>query len=136
MCATSPISISKPPQPRPSILCVDDSQEILEICRTILEAGGYLVSTASSGAEALELLQLHSMDAAVIDNIMLGMNGLDLAHQIKSSAPNVLVVMYSGTLRNDESIPFVDACLPKGEGPLALRKLLGLLLQKQSANSP
>jgi len=136
MCATSSISISKPPQPRPNILCVDDSLEILEICQTILEAGGYLVSTASSGAEALELLQLHSMDAAVIDNVMPGMDGLDLARHIKSSAPDVLVVMYSGTLHNDESFPFVDACLPKGEGPVALRKLLGLLLQKQSTNSP
>ncbi len=130
MCAISPISISKAPQFRPSILCVDDSQEILEICQTILEAHGYLVFTASNGAEALELLQLHSMDAAVLDNIMPGMNGLDLAHQIKSSTPGILVVMYSGTLRNNESIPFVDACLPKGEGPVALRKLLGLLLQK------
>ncbi len=130
MCATSPISISKAPQSRPSILCVDDSQEILEICQTILEAHGYLVFTASNGAEALELLQVHSMDAAVLDNIMPRMDGLDLAHQIKSSAPDVLVVMYSGTLRNNERLPFVDACLPKGEGPVALRKLLGLLLQK------
>lgn len=135
MCTTSPISISKPGRPRPSILCVDDSLEILEICQTILEASGYLVSTASSGAEALALLQLHSPDAAVLDNIMPGMDGLDLARQIKSSAPDVLVVMYSGTLRNDESIPFVDACLPKGEGPIALRRLLGLLLQKQSTSS-
>jgi two-component system response regulator MprA len=117
-------------QTQPSILCVDDSQEILEICRTILTAGGYLVLTTNSGAGALELLQLHSIDAAVIDNIMPGMNGLDLARQIKSSANDVLVVMYSGTLRGDERFPFVDACLPKGEGPLALRKLLGFLLQK------
>jgi CheY-like chemotaxis protein len=130
MCATSSISISRPPQSRPSILCVDDSPEILEICQTILEAGGYLVFTASSGAEALELLKLHSMDAAVLDSVMPRMNGLNLAHQIKSSAPDVLVIMYSGTLRNNERLPFVDACLPKGEGPVALRKLLGLLLQK------
>lgn len=130
MCATSPTSIPKMGQTQPSILCVDDSQEILEICRTILTAGGYLVLTTNSGAGALELLQLHSIDAAVIDNIMPGMNGLDLARQIKSSANDVLVVMYSGTLRGDERFPFVDACLPKGEGPLALRKLLGFLLQK------
>jgi CheY-like chemotaxis protein len=130
MCATSPISISKALQSRASILCVDDSQEILEICQTILEAHGYLVFIASNGAEALELLQVHSMDAAVLDNIMPGMDGFDLAHQIKSSAPDVITVMYSGTLRNNESIPFVDACLPKGEGPVALRNLLNLLLQK------
>jgi CheY-like chemotaxis protein len=130
VCATSSTSIPKPGQTRPSILCVDDSQEILEICRTILTAGGYRVFTASSGAEALELLQLHPMDAAVIDHVMPGMNGLELARQIKSSSRDVLVVLYSGTLRRDGSFPFVDACLPKGEGPIALRNLVGLLLRK------
>jgi CheY-like chemotaxis protein len=130
VCPTSPTSIPRVGQTLSSILCVDDSQEILEICRTILTAGGYLVLTSNSGAGALELLQLHSIDAAVIDNIMPGINGLDLAREIKSSDRDILVVMYSGTLHRDESFPFVDACLPKGEGPLALRKLLGLLLQK------
>lgn len=130
MCATSSTTISELGQARPSILCVDDSQEILEICRTILTAGGYRVFTASSGAEALELLQLHSMDAAVIDHMMPGMDGLELARQIKLYARDVLVILYSGTLRRDGSFPFVDACLPKGEGPVALRNLLGLLLRK------
>ena len=130
MCTTSPTSIPKLGQTRPSILCVDDSQEILEICRIIFEASGYKVFTARNGREALELLQLHTVDAVVIDNIMPGMNGLDLARKIKDSAGNVLVVIYSGTLREEESLPFVDACLPKGKGPLALRKLLGSLLQK------
>jgi CheY-like chemotaxis protein len=96
----------------------------------MLEAAGYQVFTTSNGAGALELLRLHSVDAAVIDNIMPGMSGIDLAREIKSSAGNVFVVMYSGTLRENESFPFVDACLPKGKGPLALRKLLGLVLQK------
>jgi DNA-binding NtrC family response regulator len=130
VCATSPISTPKLAQARARILCADDSEEILEICRIILEADGYQVFTAGSAAEALEFLKLHSVDAAVIDNIMPGMNGVDLAREIKSYAPGVLVVMYSGTLRADESLPFVDACLPKGQGPLALRELLGLLLQK------
>jgi CheY-like chemotaxis protein len=130
VCATSPNSMLKLGPIRTSILCVDHSQEILEICGTILEAGGYQVFTTRSGREALELLQLHAVDAVVIDNIMPGMNGLDLAPEIKRSAPGVLVVMYSGTLHAGESFPFVDACLSKGQGPLALRKLLGLLLQK------
>jgi CheY-like chemotaxis protein len=130
VCAIAPTTISKPGQVQPSILCVDDSKEILEICQSILNAGGYQVFTASCGAAALELLQLRSVDAAVIDNVMPGMNGIDLARQIKSSTAGVLVVMYSGTLRGDESFPFVDACLYKGKGPLALRDLLTSLLNK------
>lgn len=130
MCATLPIPADTLGQTRQRILCVDDSQEILEICRTILTAGGYQVFTATNGAEALEFLKLRSVEAVVIDNVMPGMSGIDLARQIKSSASDVLVLMYSSTLRGDESVPFVDACLPKGQGPLALRKLLALLLKK------
>lgn len=96
----------------------------------MLEAGGYQVFTATSGTEALKILQEHPINAAIVDNIMPRMNGIDLAREIKRFASDVLVVMYSGTLLGDESFPFVDACLSKGKGPLALRKLLGLLLRK------
>ena len=130
MCATLPIPADTLGQTRSSILCVDDSQATLEICRTMLEADGYQVFTATSGADALQFLKLHSVDAAVIDNIMPGMNGLDLAREIKRSDGNVLVVMYSSALRGDESFPFVDSCLSKGQGPIALRKLLGSLLRR------
>jgi CheY-like chemotaxis protein len=130
VCAISPVPTYKMGQIQPSILCVDDSQEILEICQSILKAGGYHVFTASGAAEALELLQLQAVDAVVVDSIMPGMNGIDLARQIKNSAAGMLVVMYSGTLHGNESFPFVDACLPKGKGPIALRDLLGSLLHK------
>ena len=130
MCAIAPTTISRPGQAQPSILCVDDSQEILEINPCILRAGGYQVFTARSGEAALELLQRRPVDVAVIDNVMPGMNGTDLARQIKSFGSGILFVMYSGTLRGNERFPFVDACLYKGQGPLALRDLVGSLLHK------
>ena len=130
MCAIAPTTGSELGQAPPSVLCVDDSQEILEINQTVLQAAGYQVLTASCGEAALELLQLWSVDVAIVDNVMPGMNGIDLARRIKSSAAGTLVVMYSGTMREDENFPFVDACLPKGKGPLALRDLLGSLLHK------
>lgn len=127
--ATSPTAASRIGRVRQKILCVDDSQEILEICQTMLEAAGYQVFTAKTGERALQLLQAHPIDAAVVDCMMPGMHGPDLAREIKSAARNVHVVMFSGILHGDESFPCVDACLPKGKGPLALRKLLDSLLQ-------
>ena len=130
MCATFLTSTPKLGQPPPSILCVDDSRETLEISRIILEAAGYQVFTTTNSAAALGLLQTHPINAVVIDVMMPGMSGTELAREIKHTAANVRVVVYSGSLRGDESFPFVDACLSKGSGPLALRKLIGLLLQK------
>lgn len=117
-------------QPRPSVLCVDDSEDILLICRTVLESGGYQVFTAASGAEALQLLKEHPVDAAVIDSVMPGMCGTDLAREIKRVAANVPVIMFSSSERPHEVDQFVDSYLSKGQGPLALRKLVGILLQR------
>lgn len=130
MCAIAPTTGSDLGQIQPSVLCVDDSQEMLEICESILKACGYQVFTASCGEEALELLERRSVDCCVVDNAMPGMSGIDLARRIKSFAAGVLVVIYSGTLSGNESFPFVDACLYKGKGPLALRDLLTSLLHK------
>ena len=130
MCATFPTSATNTAQHSPSILCVDDSDEMLLICRTVLEAAGYQVFTASGGGGALEFLQSHPVNAVVLDYVMPGMSGPELAIRIKRMSADVLVVMFSGSLRGDETFPFVDSCLPKGKGPLALRKLLGLLLHQ------
>ena len=65
--------IREPTQNRshPCILCVDDSQEILLICQTVLEADGYQVFTAASGRSragiAADTMPIY---AVVIDNVM------------------------------------------------------------------
>jgi CheY-like chemotaxis protein len=114
----------------PSVLCVDDSEDILLICRTILEAGGYQVFTATCGAEALDLLRTHTMDAVILDNVMPGMTGPELARQIKRTGDGIRVIMFSSTGHPDESFSFVDSYVSKGQGPLALRNTLGHLLRK------
>jgi CheY-like chemotaxis protein len=115
-------------EPR-TVLCVDDSPEMLEICQTMLEAGGYRVRTALNGLQALELLRRHKIDAAVVDARMPGMDGLTLAREIKTAFPGALLIMYSSSAREDEGSPFVDFVLSKGKGPLFLRNLLTLQLR-------
>jgi two-component system, NtrC family, response regulator GlrR len=130
MCAISPTPGPNPvPGPR-SILCVDDSQEILLICKTVLEAEGYQVLTASSAPAALELLGTHPIDAVVIDNVMPGMSGIALAKEIKRVSSDVPVILFSSLERPDEAVPFIDSYLSKGQGPIALRKLIRVLLHK------
>lgn len=128
--SANPISVAKEEHTQPSILCVDDSEDILLICRTILESDGYQVFTATSGPRALELLQMHGVDAAVIDNVMPGMSGIELAGEIKRFSAGVRVVMFSSLERPDESVPCIDSYLSKGQGPLALRNLVGSLLRQ------
>jgi len=109
---------------------VDDSEDILLICRTVLESGGYQVFTAANGAEALRLLKKHPVDAAIVDSAMPGMCGTDLAREIKRVNANIPVIMFSSSERPAESSPDVDSYLSKGQGPVALRKLVGVLLHR------
>ncbi|HET8892381.1 MAG TPA: response regulator [Candidatus Angelobacter sp.] len=109
---------------------MDDSEDILLICRTVLESGGYQVLTAANGVEALRLLQTHPVDAVVIDGVMPGMSGQELAREIKRVAANVPVIMFSSSDRPAETSADVDSYLSKGQGPIALRKLVGVLLHR------
>jgi DNA-binding response OmpR family regulator len=130
VCAIAPTSVTKPAPGHPSILCVDDSNEILLICQTVLEADGYQVFTAGSAAAALHLLRTYPIDAVVLDNVMPGMSGIALAQEIKRMSSDVPVILFSSLERPDEVVPYIDSYLSKGQGPLALRKLIRVLLHR------
>lgn len=60
------------------ILGVDDDPAIREICRDVLSASGYAVTTAPDGAQALALLRVEEYDLVLADISMPGMDGLTL----------------------------------------------------------
>ena len=69
------------------ILVVEDSPTQAEQLRFILEAGGFGVSVASNGKEALAHLLTHQPDIVVSDIIMPEMDGYELCKQIRTN-PN------------------------------------------------
>jgi DNA-binding response OmpR family regulator len=66
------------------ILVVDDDSNALDIVRTYLEAHGYLVSTASDGKEALAKLETVRPALVLLDVMMPGMDGWEVARVIKN----------------------------------------------------
>ena len=69
------------------ILVVDDETEIAELMRAMLEGAGHEVSTAESGAVALELLDTARFDAVVSDVRMPDMDGEALHRHIAARHP-------------------------------------------------
>ena len=112
-----------------AILCVDDSQNMLVICKAILEANGYTVFTASDGQAGLMARKLHAIDLVVIDNRMPGMSGVELAREIKQTHKNLPVLMFSDS-DGKPSTNTVDVFLNKRNGPRALCDAVGLLLAR------
>jgi len=77
------------------VLMVDDSQTVLRLMSFFLENEGYETYMASSGEEALAMLEKISPDLVLTDLHMPGINGIELCRRIKLTPKtrNVPVVM-------------------------------------------
>jgi PAS domain S-box-containing protein len=65
------------------VLAVDDEPDSLGLLRTVLEGAGAVVTTAQSGAEAIQSLRTDQPDVLVSDIGMPGMDGLQLIRAIR-----------------------------------------------------
>jgi DNA-binding response OmpR family regulator len=79
------------------ILVVDDQRDILELAATVLSGAGYAVSTASTGAGALDLLAEERFDLVLLDINMPEMDGWETLRLIRAerSVEELPVVMFS-----------------------------------------
>ncbi len=76
-----------------TILVVDDEEIMREILETLLTREGYEVRLASGGAEALEIARAVPVDAAIVDVMMPGMDGLTTLDELKKIDEEVGVIM-------------------------------------------
>ncbi len=67
------------------ILVVDDEEDILELVRYNLDREGYQVICAMSGEEALEAAVSEPMDLIILDLMLPGIDGLEVARRLKQN---------------------------------------------------
>ncbi|MCK4744216.1 MAG: PAS domain-containing protein [Sulfuriflexus sp.] len=79
-----------------SILVVDDEASLQKLFQSSLTGYGYQVTCASTVEDALEILSGQHVDVIVSDVIMPGMNGFELAEQVRVDYPNIKVQLISG----------------------------------------
>jgi len=84
------------------ILWADDEIELLKPHIIYLESKGYNLTSAKSGDEALEILDVNTFDLIFLDENMPGLNGLETLTIIKEKYANVPVIMI--TKSEEESI--------------------------------
>lgn len=77
------------------ILVVDDEAEVRALLRTGLEAEGYKVLEAESGAGLMGLLESEPIDLITLDLRLSGEDGFTLAREVRAKH-NVPIVMISG----------------------------------------
>ena len=84
------------------ILVVDDEQDLCEILKFNLETEGYQVETANTAEEALEK-DIASYNLLLLDVMMGGMSGFQLAKQLKNSEVTAHIPIIFLTARDTEN---------------------------------
>jgi len=95
------------------LLCIDDNQGILEYEKALFERLGFNVVTAGSARQGLQLATTSTFDAVLLDYQMPDMNGHQVAVEIRSTRPDTLVIIFSGSEIPEETQKLVDAVIPK-----------------------
>ena len=86
-----------------TILIVDDEAPVLNLCKLILTRGGYRVLEARGGEEALRVARGEPgrINLALLDVVMPGMNGFELAKHLRNLQPAPEVLLMSGYSVNE-----------------------------------
>ncbi len=76
-----------------TLLVVDDEEIMREILETLLTREGYEVRLAASGQEGLELARALPFDAAIVDIMMPGLNGIEALEELKRIDEDLSVII-------------------------------------------
>ncbi len=80
------------------VLIVDDEHAISDSLARIFVLRGYLVKTAYSAEQAIEIIEAWAPELAIVDVVLPKMNGIDLAILLRQHYPSCNVLLVSGQL--------------------------------------
>jgi two-component system phosphate regulon response regulator PhoB len=85
------------------ILVVDDEEDILELVRFHLAREGYQLTLAASGEEALKQAKREAFDLIVLDLMLPGLDGLEVAKALKADAKTQAVPIIMLTAKGEDA---------------------------------
>lgn len=86
----------------PTILIVDDNEDLLQTFAMILKRRGFCVETAGNGTSAVDKFKEHDFDVTLMDIVMPEMNGVEAFKKIKEMQPGAPVILM--TAYSDEEL--------------------------------
>lgn len=124
------------------VLIIDDDADLVEAVEMLLEAKGYIVISANTGAEGFEMAKAQSPDLILLDAIMLHKSeGFETARNLKNdkATGGIPVVMVTG-IKKEMNLPYgfkpdedwlpVKAVLEKPVKPELLLKTVEEFIKK------
>ncbi len=106
---SSPAIVIAPPPATGHVLVVDDEAMIRDIASRVLESGGYQVTTANDGVDALRLFaeRPDAFVCVLLDMTMPQLNGEETFAALRKLAPDVRVVLSSGYTEQEATQRFI-----------------------------
>jgi two-component system, NtrC family, response regulator AtoC len=105
----------------PTVLCIDDFAQTLELRKATLESQGYRVKIASSSYAAIKVLEEASVAAVLLEYKPEGMDAEAVACHIKQRFPDLPIILLSAYAELPERILWlVDEFVMKSELPQCL----------------
>jgi DNA-binding NtrC family response regulator len=80
----------------PRLLLVDDEVLFTTNLSKLLTRRGYDVTAVNNGEQALQIVQEHEFDVVILDQQMPGMDGIAVLRNLKSTVPDLEVIMLTG----------------------------------------
>lgn len=104
-----------------TVLCVDDEKIGLRVRKLLLESHGFVVLTASDGQQGLALFDQHQVDLVVLDYYMPGLNGEQVAAELRRRAADVPIIFLSAYFSlPPQALELASAFITKGDPPEVL----------------
>lgn len=95
---------SEPPKAAPTVLVVDDDDFMCRLLGRMLGAAGYQILLAHSADEVRETIRVKRPDLIVMDVLMPGLSGIEIARRLKSAPSLATIPIIIVTGNSEDSI--------------------------------
>lgn len=122
----------------PRLMIVDDEADVREFCANFFRKRKVDVITASSGEEAIDMIDTQKPDLLLLDIKMSGIDGIETLRRLREKDKHLKVIMVTGRRPEEDAH---DECLQLGaldyiHKPLELDELERVVLKELPKRCP
>ena len=93
----------------PSVLVVEDDQDLAEMLGIVLNGAGIEVDLVSRGDEVMDVFRNNQPDVVLLDVMLPGLDGVEVCKAIREESPRVPIIFFSAKGEATDKISGLDA---------------------------